>query len=65
MKKKMMKLNLSRETLRHLSAQDVSQAAGGFRTFIKGSCVDCSDNSCLTCNSCDTCPGLTCATCPV
>ncbi len=65
MKKKIMKLSLSRETLHCLSTQDVNQAAGGVRTIFKGTCEDCTNNTCLTCNTCNTCPDLTCRPCPI
>ncbi len=66
MKKKIVKLNLSCETLGLLSAQDVNRAAGGVRTFGAGTCgINCSEqDTCLSCNTCFTCkyscPGQTC-----
>lgn len=72
MKKKLIKLSLSRETLGRLASQKMDKVAGGARTVIRGSCVDCSNDTCLTCGSCLTCdwscPGQTCdctGTCPV
>ena len=57
MKKKTMKLQLNRETLRNLGERDLRNAAGG-ATFLQ-----CSD-PCLTdgdtCDTCGSCPSFRC-----
>ena len=69
MKKRAIKLSLSRETLGLLSLQESAKVLGGsVRSVGAGSCVRCTDNTCLTCVTCLTCkyscPGQTC-TCPI
>jgi hypothetical protein len=52
MKKKIIRLSLSRETLGLLS-KNAGRAVGGVRTIFAGTCgIDCSEQA--------TCPGLSC-----
>ena len=63
MKKKTRKLKLNRETLSMLGSQALTQAAGGWRSVIRGGCGGGGDTAltCETCLTCDwSCPGQTC-----